>query len=371
MTKAPNKRGSTRANVNIEDDVNLLARRLEKHVSSLGQKFPGIWRTIDRARSFRGKTLDWPDWCFLPISGYLAILTNGAPLETIHKLPVKERLAISDVAQALSALAPWRVTKGIYRFHPELIDIVSSMSPDANLPVELFFHLPEWCIYVPTKGRFLGDDPIYGFFCHLEYDSNTGRRELRFLVDYDKGFIPVILHIDKGTIEEAVKDAQRESFNNIEKYNLRGMKNVMPSPKELELYIEKVRPMVSLILYLCSVNAEIVSPTEPGRKPSLPAPKRTKKGERIFPASRVSYWNVGYRIGSALERARKKSRFTHSGTHLSPRPHIRRAHWHTYWKGPKNNPEKRRVLLKWLPPIPVGVKSVDDLVPNVRNIRTN
>jgi hypothetical protein len=36
------------------------------------------------------------------------------------------------------------------------------------------------------------------------------------------------------------------------------------------------------------------------------------------------------------------------------RSHIRRAHWHGYWTGPKKEPEKRKFKLLWLHPILVG-----------------
>ena len=36
-----------------------------------------------------------------------------------------------------------------------------------------------------------------------------------------------------------------------------------------------------------------------------------------------------------------------------PRPHWRRAHWHSYWTGPRDG--ERIARLKWIPPIPVGL----------------
>lgn len=38
----------------------------------------------------------------------------------------------------------------------------------------------------------------------------------------------------------------------------------------------------------------------------------------------------------------------------SPRPHIRRAHLHTYWQGPRGDPKKRIKSVRWMPPITVG-----------------
>jgi hypothetical protein len=35
------------------------------------------------------------------------------------------------------------------------------------------------------------------------------------------------------------------------------------------------------------------------------------------------------------------------------RPHIRRAHWHTFRRGPRDGEQTR--VIRWLPPIPVNV----------------
>lgn len=70
-------------------------------------------------------------------------------------------------------------------------------------------------------------------------------------------------------------------------------------------------------------------------------------------------WDVGLRIGAALRRAHdaESSEGAGSGTHARPRAHIRRAHWHTFWTGPRDGDRVARV--KWLPPIPVNVGDSD------------
>lgn len=96
---------------------------------------------------------------------------------------------------------------------------------------------------------------------------------------------------------------------------------------------------------------------------------KTKKGLRLFPPERPTPWEVGYRLGAALSRAMTEARTPgSSGGHASPRPHIRRAHWHSYWVGKRDQAEVRSVVLKWLPPIPVNVQDVDALVPTVRDV---
>ena len=45
------------------------------------QDLPRAWREITRLREARGKDLPWwPDWCYIPIAGAVAVVTEGAPL---------------------------------------------------------------------------------------------------------------------------------------------------------------------------------------------------------------------------------------------------------------------------------------------------
>jgi hypothetical protein len=133
--------------------------------------------------------------------------------------------------------------------------------------------------------------------------------------------------------------------------------------------MKDVPSLVSLVLYLCSENAEIRESGGGHRRPAHPEPKKTKKGLRLFAPDRPTHWEVGYRLGAALRReSTARSADDATGTHARPRPHIRRAHWHSYWLGKSNEPDARRVVLKWLPPIAVNVHDPDDLTTTVRDV---
>ena len=44
------------------------------------------------------------------------------------------------------------------------------------------------------------------------------------------------------------------------------------------------------------------------------------------------------------------------GSHASPRPHVRSAHWHTYWTGPRDAVfPLRKPVMRWIPPLPIGM----------------
>jgi hypothetical protein len=104
------------------------------------QAFPRAWRHIADMRNQRGKALPfWPDWCYIPIAGAIAVITDGAsglgPAEY-------EKLAEYPPG-AMAALAAWRMTKGVYRFDDTLRQELVSMPLEGELPAQVFYALPE------------------------------------------------------------------------------------------------------------------------------------------------------------------------------------------------------------------------------------
>ena len=116
-------------------------------------------------------------------------------------------------------------------------------------------------------------------------------------------------------------------------------------------------PIISLALYLCSDEPDMENANgQPGR-PQGPA--RHKKSGALVPASTPAEWVIGRNLGVRLRQAREHN----DGNHESPRVHVRRAHWHSFWKGPRGD---QQLSLKWLHPIlvgagelPISIKSVE------------
>ena len=329
--------------------------RLQAHLSSLRKQYPDIWREIDYYRTGFMPAFTWPKWCFMPMAGYLAIVTGGRP--DFHDLPLDVQLRLIKGAQQLAALAPWRLTQGVYRFHPELGKEIASSELSGDLPTSLFYHLPEWSVYIHWE-KTLTDRACYGFFAHLEWDANHNRPELRLLVDSEEDLVPVPVHLNAGSILEALEAVVRQAESNAELYVFRGRpaaNNLVEKIHSLITRSELIGQMVSLVLYLCSVNADIYDPRQPSRSPGISRAKKVKGGIlRYFPADKPTFWQVAYRLGETVARLRGKTDAPAGGTHASPQPHIRRAHWHSYWVGPRKDPEKRRKVVRWLHPILVA-----------------
>ena len=345
--------------------------RPKKHLDFYSRQYPGIWRLVDQFRSVRGKDLpDWPDWCFLPISGIYAIVVHQAGYTNIDLHDPIQRLLLNDIA-VLSALASWRVTQSIYRFDLDTYGEVIDTPVTGNIPHEILYQMPEWCVYIETPGLRFFDHLMVGYFAHLEYDVNEKRSELRFVIDYGESFKlghdgpnATALHLGDWSLEESIQRASLEAAEQMKKQKWNDHGVDFTSREFTRMSVEQFQPLVSLLLYLCSANGEI-EPVEV-KTPGKPKPKKTKGGLRLFPPDKPTTWDVGIRMGAAIRQAAATSE-DRGGTHASPRPHIRRAHWHTYWTGKRDKPEKRKPILKWLSPILVGAEG--DLPVTIRPVK--
>lgn len=147
-----------------------------------------------------------------------------------------------------------------------------------------------------------------------------------------------VIHLGPWSLLESVERAMQIAETMAKKFG-----HTTSFPREAAEYVhDEYMPLVSLLLYLCSVNGEI---GDGERRPTRPRPKKTKKGHRMFPPMKVSTWDVGVRMGAVLRRAKETVyRETHDygreKQRSSPRPHVRRAHWHGYWTGPRDGERK-------------------------------
>lgn len=314
---------------------------------------PGaVWRKLDEMRAERGRKLpDWPDWCFLPFHGWYALTSM---------MTGKDRLALEETAlmQALAVAGTWRVTQDVVRFDETIYKALVDTPVTGNLPSSVLTRLPAWCVYIETPGMEARGVPVAGVWAMLDHDSTTQADELRLFLfgGEDMGLIPVVLQLGDWTISEAIEkivymDVLREL---IEADQAQAAVKVA---KELSC----VPQIVSLLLYLCTYGfPQSNAPRQ--AHPAYPKAKKVKGGWRIFPAQKPTVRTIGEDIGRKLREAEAQApqatENREPGTHASPRPHIRRGHWHGFWHGPRDG--ERVLKLRWLPPIPVAMGEEDE-----------
>lgn len=319
------------------------------------QQYPKAWELMANFHAENGMNglPTWPDWCYAPMSAAVAIASGG---RNFLLLPVNQQQDIINSAQKLFALATWRLSKEVYQLDPDFAQLLFEQTNDLDIPSEIFLQLPYPCFYIEVPDLFFGAKPIHGFFVNLEYDVNNGDRELQLYFLYQDGTgFGYPIHIDEHTISDNMAHVAKEAL-----YNSRNDKFIQAQTyqaiQETDALQELLLKALQVVLYILASNAEIV----PNSEQSF----ITKRGATIKDKySEIRKWDVGIRIGAAIRQKsasveKGESTKTASG-HSSPRPHMRRGHWHHYWTGPRNVSENRRLILKWLSPMAVAATPED------------
>ncbi|MFC1836690.1 hypothetical protein ACFL2Q_18525 [Thermodesulfobacteriota bacterium] len=319
----------------------------ESLLGSISKQFPTFWKEADACRAKRSRS--WPDWCFLPRDELAAILEPRFP----KKVNVVKRDKQLAFLKRTTILTPWRVCRNVYRFDPDIYDALINTSIGGKLPVDLLMELPEWTVYIETPGR----DTYYGsksegFVASLNFSSkDEGEIMLSFLSFLDHGhYFTEWFFLKEGhTIEEAMAEALELYYKSIANRKVRRLEKKL----DLREVSEHVSKLVNLLLYICQTNSEyrdIRCADGSDRLPANPSPKKTKKGLRYYPPKKPTVWECGFRQGEQLRRAKSEQSEFKGGTHESPIPHTRAAHWHTYivGKGSRKDPSKGKRVLKWI-----------------------
>lgn len=312
-----------------------------RHLIEVMREYPGAPGAVDDFRSRRGHDLPrWPDWCFLPMAAWYAIVAHEHRAEIVP-------LSLASNISRLAAIGTWRYSQGIYRVDPDLMAGLAESRLPGDLPAEVLYRLPEWCIYVETQGMAWAGIALHGFWAHLEWDANSGgkRPELRLLLDLDDRLLGLPLHIGSWSLQEAVERYTREAAAIGAAQGI----TVPVGATDATEIAKAVQPLLSILLYLCSDEPEIDDLRQPGSSPERARPKKTKKGWRLFPPDRPRTWTVGAGIGALLREAAAPG----DPTGRTVRPHLRRGHWHGYWTGARDSTE-RRFRYRWLAPMVVA-----------------
>ncbi|WP_157266532.1 AcrVA2 family anti-CRISPR protein [Azohydromonas aeria] len=321
---------------------------------------PDLWRRLDVVRARRGeipkttREAIWPAWCFIP--SHLVLHEIEAELRA------RGISAADAVNQAtmLTLLGAWRPSQGVYRFDPDVYRALIDTEVRGDIPHNVLTRLPEWCVFIETPGMDVGQgapDPLTGAFVGLDPGHAPGQPDthphllITFLARDTLDSVAIAL--GPWSLPECVERAVRQLDPG---YTL--------PPEALARVMRQVMPILSLTLYLCTD-----APDLGGEMPQRPEPVKTKRGPRLFPPQKPREWDVAVRIGGAIRAAhaaRREPEITIDGSRAPMRPHVRAAHWHGVWTGPRTGP--RRFKLNWLPPIPVNIEDPAKLPTVIRRV---
>ena len=334
--------------------------RARLRLSIAGEFYRWMFDAVIKVRA--GK-VDWPDYIFVPMSKLLEICKYLKD-EDIAGVMMTDRRVFSDISSAGLTFSIWRMTQGIYQFDETLYSELIRTENSGTLPADVLIRLPEWCVYIETPGL-----SIDGAWARI--DIGPDDEVLLVLaqdVDSDDCFIPLTYYITigSGTINQNIQATATE-------WMVRRGKSEQEKDKHIASLKEWIHPVVNLLLYLCA-GADYANAVAPHN----PLPVKTKRGPRLFAPQKETTWNVGTRMGAAL-RAAYAAR-AHSGgsggEQYHVRPHIRRAHWHSFRSGPRFTPDgepiptaDRQLNLRWLPPIPVNIEDIEGLPSVIKPVK--
>ena len=294
------------------------------------------YRQLDRFRAAKDRgEMTWPDYCLLPINAAATYLQSVLNLSDLQ---------VAAGCAELTACWAWRQNKIIYAFDPDMAQALASQAEDVAdtdvLPADLLMHLPYPCIYIKAPGVL---EHMDGFWAWMDYDTNREGQELRiqWVFDTMDASVPQVIHIIPGaTIRDCILDTLQTTLEHTR------------APVDISSPLDGARIIlmaIQLLLYLLADNADIDD--EPNPQISLINSSKPKKKEKPGiqdKAGEIKAKNVGVRIGAAFRHSRVgKSTGGSFGTGNAKSPHLRRGHWHHYWRGPK---DARELILKWTAP---------------------
>ncbi|MCW8175309.1 AcrVA2 family anti-CRISPR protein [Verminephrobacter aporrectodeae] len=260
----------------------------------------------------------------------------------------------------LGALVAWRPTKGIYRFHPDLYESLIETDLEGEIPSDVLLRMPSWAVFIETPASENMPFQLEGFWAYL---SRLGTQNELVLVgqwrqdgehldigiDPDWDILLFKLQLGHHPVSDLTEKMYRQGAHDAG----RAYEQRPDGVQALQDHV--MSAMLSLLLYLCSEQPDILN-----WEPEQPQFKYLGKKRRWLASKNVREWDVGLRLGAALKSARERSAATDGATSngTPARPHVRRAHWHSYWIGKRG---EQSISLRWLPPIPVNVADAEKL----------
>jgi hypothetical protein len=327
----------------------------EHSIAKINKMFPALWKDVDSCRAKHSRS--WPGWLFLPRDRMEAIMAS-------YLKPPKsddERLKQFRWIRLSILLAPWRVSKNVYRFDPDIYRALIQTPIASHLPTELFFRLPEWAVYIetPDLDTYFGGK-CKGFLASLNFSAEAEGGVKLWLLSFTEDAPPFIdwLHLKDGTtIQESIARSLEAYYAMVSNMKL----SHRPEQYALNDVVSHVSKLLNLLLYICQVNSEyydVRASDGSERLPGNPLPAKTKRGPRWFPPEKPTIWQCGMRQGTELRRALAELSSPQGGTHASPVPHARIAHWHTYivGEGSRKDPTKGERVLKWVHTVLVNAR---------------
>lgn len=266
----------------------------------------------------------------------------------LSTLPHEDKEELLRDLDATSLLLMWSRNKQVFKFDKDFTDELVK-TEKLKYTKDMFDYLPYECFYVDlSDNKELCESIIgEGFFVTVEKAVKHKRTVIHLSKITEKLFFTDTISLRNEDMEFSPDDIAANKRVEI----------MDDSSGEVRRYEKDIdgrayRTLVLQILtYLTSVEPDVEEneTTKATHRPYNPDNPKNKFSE-------VKMWDVGARIGNAFRNYKKRmqnysSSGSATGTGTPKRPHIRRAHWHTFLYGHGENKVARA---KWVAETFVG-----------------
>ena len=247
------------------------------------------------------------------------------------------------VYQYIAQIERFKRTKQVYNFDKDFLSELYNTDPNIPITGELFQTLPhrvmyldysanrELCDAMKTDGTLItvldigvGDEIYWILFCAAYYEGKST-------------FVHSLIMPNSN---EPITVAEMVNSREVMYYNEDATKSEA----------SMIMTLMQALIYLCSFEPDIrETPMSKQRYKEAKAKKPKDKKAKVDMPERE--YKVGEYFGAAfrkytIEHADETTKKS-TGTGSSKRPHMRRAHWHGYWRGKKGS-ENRTLVRRWV-----------------------
>jgi hypothetical protein len=346
-----------------------------EHWSKYQAVEPSFWKLVDATRMHLPP--DIKARVFTDVSHVNKLLLSRGALRNALAKDIESTLAALDdvddrergvlsnllsvqASMTVLSLAAFRSTKFIIRLDPDMAELLVRTNVPEQLPSSVFHYLPTWSFYleIPEAIRkSSGVKDLHGAFVTLA--ASNGKTSLLVAgIGDDGGAAQPVLHIirefgdtiDMAKFVDPAGDAQHQATEKFKRSDF------------------LLRYITAVAMYMSSKKPDY----ETLDRPANPIAVRSARGMVFTEKKEPSVFSLGYRIGAAINAASKAPSSSTPGetTGKTMPPHMRIAHWHHFWTGPRTTEgaenKWRKLVLHFLPPIPVNLEHPDQLIATVR-----
>lgn len=278
---------------------------------------------------------------------------TGMPIDLTDTASTNDgRWVMSD---DLPWIARWHACRQVYRIDGTVSQALTEQELDGDLPVELLRRMTYPIIYIDSKvpvscqtDRRWAD----GFFAYLDRDL-LGELDMTFVYLMDDGTrsrMSLVVE-DGATLESCLAHIEEVDDRLTELMGREMVGNTLSDPDELACLRYCATVSLNHLLYVLSAEngAETVY-----------TPPKVSKGQKVGKRTNTETVRMlGVKVGRAIGAARRTGYTSSHGTgERTVAPHVRRAHWQSFWVGRRKGREDGKfgdeLVVKWIPPIPVN-----------------